>query len=54
MNMLVKINHNAIEFTRKLKPVLLIGSDSIPLWDEIELEMILWDATPLEVEHSSS
>ena len=38
---LVKINRGAIEFTRKLKPVPLIGADGIPLRDEIELEMIL-------------
>ena len=38
---LVKINHNAIEFTRNLKPVPLTGAEGIPLRDEIELEMIL-------------
>jgi len=38
---LVKINRNAIEFARRLKPVPLIGNDGIPLRDEIELEMIL-------------
>ena len=38
---LVKINRNAIEFTRSLKPVPLIGAEGIPLRDEIELEMIL-------------
>ena len=38
---LVKINRNAIEFARNLKPVPLIGADDIPLRDEIELEMIL-------------
>jgi GNAT superfamily N-acetyltransferase len=38
---LVAINRNAIEFTRKLKPVPLIGADGIPIRDEIELEMIL-------------
>ena len=41
---MVKINHNAIEFARKLKPVPLIGADGIPLRDEIELEMIFGDA----------
>jgi len=41
---LVKINRNAIEFARKLKPVPLIGAEGIPLRDEIELEMILGDA----------
>jgi GNAT superfamily N-acetyltransferase len=41
---LVKINRNAVEFARKLKPVPLIGADGIPLRDEIELEMILGDA----------
>lgn len=38
---LVKINRNAIEFARGLKPIPLIGNDDIPLRDEIELEMIL-------------
>jgi DNA-3-methyladenine glycosylase I len=38
---LVKINRNAIEFARKLKPVPLIGAEGIPLRDEIELEMLL-------------
>ena len=41
---LVKINRNAIEFARKLKPVPLTGADGIPLRDEIELEMILGDS----------
>ncbi|MBA7522815.1 hypothetical protein ES705_14935 [subsurface metagenome] len=41
---LVKINRNAIEFARKLKPVPLIGAEGIPLRDEIELEMILGDS----------
>lgn len=41
---LVKINRNAIDFARKLKPVPLIGADGIPLRDEIELEMMLGDA----------
>jgi N-acetylglutamate synthase-like GNAT family acetyltransferase len=41
---MVKINRNAIEFARKLKPVPLIGVDGIPLRDEIELEMILGNA----------
>ena len=40
---LVKINRNAIEFARNLKPVPLIGAEGIPLRDEIELEMILGD-----------
>ena len=40
---MVKINRNAIEFARKLKPVPLIGADGIPLRDEIELEMMLGD-----------
>jgi len=40
---LVKINRNAIEFARNLKPVPLIGAESIPLRDEIELEMMLGD-----------
>jgi N-acetylglutamate synthase-like GNAT family acetyltransferase len=40
---LVKINRNAIEFARNLKPVPLIGADGIPLRDEIELEMMLDD-----------
>ncbi|MHC4207698.1 MAG: GNAT family N-acetyltransferase [Planctomycetota bacterium] len=38
---LVKINRNAVEFSRKLKPIPLIGADGIPLRDEIELEMTL-------------
>ena len=38
---LVKINRNAIEFSRGLKSVPLIGNDGIPLRDEIELEMML-------------
>ena len=41
---LVKINRNAIEFARNLKPVPLIGAEGIPLRDEIELEMMLGDA----------
>ena len=41
---LVKINRNAIEFARKLKPIPLIGADGIPLRDEIELEMMLGEA----------
>ena len=40
---LVKINRNAIEFARNLKPVPLVGADGIPLRDEIELEMMLGD-----------
>jgi DNA-3-methyladenine glycosylase I len=44
--MLVKVNRNAIEFARKLKPVPLIGADDIPLRDEIELEMMLDNAAP--------
>ena len=43
---LVKINRNAIEFARNLKPVPLTGADGIPLRDEIELEMMLGDAVP--------
>jgi N-acetylglutamate synthase-like GNAT family acetyltransferase len=38
---MVRINRNAIEFARKLKPVPLIGADGIPLRDEIELQMML-------------
>lgn len=41
---LVKINRNAIEFARKLKPIPLIGAGGIPLRDEIELEMMLGEA----------
>jgi ribosomal protein S18 acetylase RimI-like enzyme len=41
---MVKINRNALEFARKLKPVPLVGADGIPLRDEIELEMMLGDA----------
>ena len=32
---------NAIEATRKRKPVPLLGDDEIPIRDEIELEMML-------------
>ena len=42
---LVKINRNVIEFARRLKPVPLVGAEGIPLRDEIELEMLLNDAT---------
>jgi len=42
---LVKINRNMIEFARRLKPVPLVGAEGIPLRDEIELEMLLDDAT---------
>ena len=38
---LVKINRDAIDFARRLKPVPLIGADGIPLLDEIELEIQL-------------
>lgn len=39
---LVSINRNALSETRKLKPNLpLTGMNNIPLWDEIELEMVL-------------
>ena len=41
---LVKINRNAIEFARNLKPVPLTGADGIPLRDEIELEMMLGES----------
>ena len=41
---MVKINRNAIEFARNLKPIPLTGTDGIPLRDEIELEMILEDS----------
>ena len=41
---LVKINRNAIEYARKLKPIPLIGADGIPLRDEIELEIELREA----------
>ena len=41
---LVKINRNAIEFARKLKPVPLIGAEGFALRDEIELEMIPEDS----------
>jgi len=41
---MVKINRNAIEFARNLKPVPLIGDEGIPLRDEIELEMMLGDS----------
>lgn len=39
---LVKINRNALNENRKLKPgIPLIGENNIPLRDEIELEMML-------------
>lgn len=39
---LARVNRNALEVTRKLKPKLsLIGMNGIPLRDEIELEMAL-------------
>ena len=39
---LVKVYPNAMEYTRKLKPLIpLIGENGIPLRDELELEMIL-------------
>ena len=39
---LVSVHRNALEKSRKLKPVIpLIGIDSIPLRDEIELEKII-------------
>ena len=41
---LVKINRNAIEFARNLKPVPLTGAEGIPLRDEIELEMMLGES----------
>ena len=41
---LVKINRNAVEFARKLKPIPLIGAEGIRLRDEIELEMMLEEA----------
>jgi DNA-3-methyladenine glycosylase I len=41
---LVKINRNALEFARKLKPIPLIGAEGIPLRDEIELEIMLGEA----------
>jgi DNA-3-methyladenine glycosylase I len=41
---LVKVNRNAVEFARKLKPIPLIGAGGVPLRDEIELEMMLGEA----------
>ena len=42
---LVAVHRNALDISRKLKPEIpLIGSDGIPLRDEIELEMILHDS----------
>lgn len=38
---LVEIHRGAVDFARRLKPIPLIGANSIPLHDEIELEMIL-------------
>jgi GNAT superfamily N-acetyltransferase len=38
---LASLRPNAIEATRKLKPIPRLGEDGIPIRDEIELEMIL-------------
>ena len=38
---LVAVHRNALEQTRQLKPIPLIGEHGIPLRDEIELEMML-------------
>jgi ribosomal protein S18 acetylase RimI-like enzyme len=38
---LAALRPNAIENTRKLKPIPLVGENGIPIRDEIELEMIL-------------
>jgi hypothetical protein len=39
---LVAVHRNALEVSRKLKPEIpLVGMDSIPLRDEIELEMMV-------------
>ena len=41
---LVAVHRNALEQSRKLKPEIpLIGNDGIPLRDEIELEIMLYD-----------
>ena len=42
---LVAIRRNAMEMTRRLKPIPLIGEFGIPLRDEIELELTLKDST---------
>ena len=38
---LVKIQRNAVEVARQLKPIPLIGANGIPIRDEIELELRL-------------
>ncbi len=39
---LVKVNRGALNESRKIKPVIpLIGMHGIPLWDELELEILL-------------
>jgi ribosomal protein S18 acetylase RimI-like enzyme len=40
---LVAVHRNAMEVTRQLKPIPLIGEFGIPLRDEIELELMLKD-----------
>jgi GNAT superfamily N-acetyltransferase len=40
---LVTIHRNAIEMTRRYKPVPLTGGDDIPIRDEIELELMMED-----------
>jgi ribosomal protein S18 acetylase RimI-like enzyme len=42
---LAAIHRNAMEMTRRLKPIPLIGEFGIPLRDEIELELTLKDST---------
>jgi ribosomal protein S18 acetylase RimI-like enzyme len=38
---LAALRPNALEKTRKLKPIPALGENGIPIRDEIELEMIL-------------
>ncbi len=40
---LATIHRNAVEKSRKLKPIPLTGFDGIPIRDEIELELIIKD-----------
>jgi ribosomal protein S18 acetylase RimI-like enzyme len=44
---LVAVHRNALEISRRLKPeIALVGTDGIPLRDEIELEMLLQGTPP--------
>ena len=50
---LVTIHRNALEESRKLKAEIpAIGSNGIPLRDELELEMLLQPAVPLDAKRT--